>query len=74
MLNSIIKWVALCFTLAGAALTSFNIHPWNIYTLNVGALLYMWWAYRIREWNLVLVNLGILLIYIAGVLHHHNII
>lgn len=73
-LNNILKWVALCITLTGATLTSLKIMPYNVYLLNVGAFLYMIWGYRIRELNIVVVNLGLLLIYIVGVLVHHNLI
>lgn len=66
MLNNILKWVACAVTLAGALCTAVRIDPLNIYLLNLGALLYLVWSYRIREWSLVTINAGLLAIYIVG--------
>ena len=55
-------------TLAGAVLTSLRIDPMNIYLLNVGAILYFIWGYRIREWNLIVINAGFIVIYAVGIL------
>lgn len=74
MFTTILKWVALCITLAGAICTSFNIVPLNIYLLNLGSVLYATWGYRIREPNLVIVNGGLLAIYLMGIAHHHGLI
>lgn len=65
-LNDVIKWVACAVTLAGALCTSLRIDPLNIYLLNAGALLYLFWSVRIREWNLSAVNAGLLTIYVVG--------
>jgi hypothetical protein len=40
--------------------------PLNIYFLNVGAVLYLIWAYRIRELNQIVVNIVLLGVYIMG--------
>jgi hypothetical protein len=72
MFNSILKWVAMCFALTGALLTSFQITPINVYLLNVGSLLYAIWAFRIKEVNIIVVNVGLLIIYVMGVIHHHG--
>jgi hypothetical protein len=40
--------------------------PLNIYFLNVGAVLYLIWAYRIRELNQIVVNVVLLALYIMG--------
>lgn len=64
--NAILKWTALVLTLSGALMTSLRIDPWNIYALNCGALLYLWWSARIKELNLVFVNAGLLGIYVIG--------
>lgn len=66
MFNSILKWTACAVTLAGALCTSLRIDPTNIYLLNLGALLYLWWSLRIREWSLVTINAGLLTIYVVG--------
>jgi hypothetical protein len=39
----------------------------NIYLLNVGAILYFVWGYRIREWNLIVINAGFIAIYAVGI-------
>ena len=65
--NFYLKWVACIVTLAGAVLTSLNIHPENIYLLNLGAILYFIWGYRIREMNLVVINAGFIIIYAIGI-------
>jgi len=62
-----LKWSACVITLAGAILTSLRIDPMNIYLLNVGAILYFVWGYRIREWNLIVINAGFILIYAVGI-------
>lgn len=66
MLNITLKWTGLISTLLGALCTSLRIDPLNIYLLNIGALLYLTWSWRIKDINLVIVNAGLLLIYIVG--------
>ena len=65
--NSYLKWSACIITLIGAVLTSLRIDPMNIYLLNLGAILYFVWGYRIREWNLIVINAGFILIYAVGI-------
>lgn len=64
--NNILKWFATTITLFGAFLTSLQIAPFNIYLLNIGALLFLVWAIRINERSLIAVNLGLLAIYAIG--------
>jgi len=64
--NFYLKWSACVLTLAGALCTSLRIDPLNIYLLNLGAVLYLAWGYRIREMNLVVINAGLLAIYLYG--------
>jgi len=66
MFNTYLKWSACVVTLAGALCTSLRIDPANIYLLNLGAILYLAWGYRIREYNLIAINAGLLLIYLYG--------
>jgi len=61
-----LKWIACFVTLSGALCTSLRIDPLNIYLLNAGAALYLWWSLRIREWSLVAINAGLLIIYVVG--------
>jgi hypothetical protein len=65
--NFYLKWSACIITLIGAVLTSLRIDPMNIYLLNVGAILYFIWGYRIRECNLIVINAGFILIYAVGI-------
>ena len=65
--NFYLKWSACVITLIGAVLTSLRIDPANIYLLNLGAILYFIWGYRIREWNLIVINAGFILIYTVGI-------
>ena len=65
-LNNVLKWTACAFVCAGAFCVSFKFDPLNIYFLNVGALLYLAWSWRIREWNQIVVNIVLLALYIMG--------
>ena len=61
-----LKWAGTVVTLAGALCTSLRIDPLNVYLLNVGALLFLWWAFRIRDRAMITVNAGLLSIYVLG--------
>lgn len=65
-IEDIAKHTALIVTLAGALCTSLGWDPLNIWLLNAGAVLYLFWSYRVRDWNLVAVNTGLLTIYVVG--------
>jgi hypothetical protein len=62
-----LKWIACIVTLVGACCTAFKFVPVNIYIMNVGASLYLWWSWRIREWSLIVINAALVAIYVAGV-------
>lgn len=68
MLNSILKWTALVFTLTGAGFTAFELHFANRELLTFGSVLYLVWSVRIREMSLVLVNAGLLTLYGVGLI------
>jgi len=42
--NTILEWVATIVTIAGAFLTAFDYHPYNLYVLNAGSVLWLIWA------------------------------
>lgn len=65
-IENIAKHLGLISTLLGAAATALQIDPLNIWLLNAGAVLYLFWSLRVRDWNLVAVNLGLLTIYVVG--------
>jgi len=66
MLNFALKWVATVVTLAGALLTSLDIHPINLYVLNIGTVIWLVWAIRVKETSLIVVDIGLLAIYVLG--------
>lgn len=61
-----LKWSGTWVTLAGALCTSLRIDPLNVYLLNLGSLLFVFWALRIRERAMITVNVGLLSIYAVG--------
>lgn len=65
-LENTAKNLGLVATLSGAIATSLAIDPLNIWLLNAGAVLYLFWSLRVRDWNLVAVNAGLLTIYAIG--------
>jgi hypothetical protein len=65
----ILVWVATAICLTGATLTSLRIDPLNIYFLNVGTSLFLWWSFLIRDRAMITVNGGFLLIYIFGLFY-----
>ena len=64
--NDVIKWTATVFTLAGSLCVSLSIDPLNVILLNLGAILYTWWGFRIKEKCIITVNSGLLAIYLFG--------
>lgn len=72
MLNNILKWTALVFTLLGAGFTAFEIHWANRELLAMGSFLYVLWSVRIRELSLVIVNVGLLSLYGLGLILGHT--
>jgi hypothetical protein len=65
-LASKVKWVATVITLLGALATALMYDPLNIYLLNIGAVLFLWWGYLIRDKAMMTVNAGLLATYILG--------
>jgi len=47
-------------------LTSVDVQPWNVWLLNIGSAVFVWWACRIRDGAMITVNVGLLLIYSIG--------
>jgi len=68
MIVLIIKWTATIITLIGALLTSLMIDPLNIYFLNVGAILFLVWAFLIKDKAMITVNAGLLSFYLLGLI------
>lgn len=63
---NIFKWLGTAVTLAGALATALMFDPLNVWLLNLGALLFLIWAFMIKEKAMIVVNAGLLLIYIIG--------
>lgn len=61
-----LKWLACWITLAGAVSTAAGWDPVNVYLLNAGSAIYLWWSVRIREHSLIVINTGLLIIYFSG--------
>lgn len=61
-----LEWIATAVTLVGAFLTAQGSDPWNIYAMNLGSLLWLFWALRERLWSIAVVNLVMLSIYCWG--------
>jgi hypothetical protein len=68
LLQNKIKWIATAVTLCGAMATALQLDPLNIYLLNAGALLFLWWAFLIKDKAMVTVNAGLLGTYVLGIL------
>ncbi len=62
-----IEWIAAIFVLSGSLMTSLQLTPYNIYTMNIGSLLFIWWAIRIKDNAMIAVNSGLVLIYLIGI-------
>ena len=68
LLSCKIKWVATVVTLIGALATALQFDPLNIYLLNAGAILFLWWAFLIKDNAMITVNAGLLTFYIIGLM------
>jgi hypothetical protein len=62
-----IEWIAAIFVLSGSLMTSLQLTPYNIYTMNIGSMLFIWWAIRIKDNAMIAVNGGLVLIYLIGI-------
>jgi hypothetical protein len=61
-----VKWVATVVTLIGALATALMFDPLNIWLLNIGAALFLWWGFLIKDKAMITVNAGLLVIYLIG--------
>jgi hypothetical protein len=62
----VLKWSATIITLIGALMTSMALDPYNVWTLNLGSILFIIWSFRIRDLAMITVNLGLFVIYTVG--------
>jgi hypothetical protein len=65
-INFCLRWVACAIVIAGAVCTSLRLDPYNIWLLNLGAVVYLIWSIRIKESSLITINIALLLIYFIG--------
>ena len=63
-----VKWVATAVTLLGALATALMFDPLNIWLLNIGAALFLWWGFLIRDKAMMTVNAGLLATYVLGLM------
>ena len=66
MFLNILKWLGTAFTVGGALLTAQGIDPWNVYSFNTGAVLWLIAAIRMKDPALIAVNGILLTIYAYG--------
>jgi len=65
-INFWLRWIACTIVIAGAVCTSLRLDPYNIWLLNLGAVVYLIWSIRIKESSLITINIALLLIYFIG--------
>jgi hypothetical protein len=61
-----VKWIAAAITLLGALATALMFDPLNIWLLNAGTVLFLWWGFLIQDKAMITVNAGLLSIYMFG--------
>jgi len=66
MMLSILKWLGTALTVGGALLTAIHIDPWNVYSFNAGAIIWLWAAIWMKDRPLIVVNGALLTIYMYG--------
>ena len=62
------EWLSTFLLLAGAALTSYNVYPNNVYLSLIGNLGWLVVALSWRKWSLITIQLIITVIYLAGLI------
>jgi hypothetical protein len=65
--NFIIEWVSTVTLIAGVALTSFNIHPANLWVSLIGNAGWLLLGWMWKRWSLFTVEFIITAIYIVGI-------
>ena len=63
-----VEWSATILLLSGAAFTSFNVYPMNVYLSMIGNLGWLVVALAWRKWSLITIQLVITVIYLAGLI------
>jgi hypothetical protein len=63
------EWVSTFVLLAGAALTSLNIYPTNVYLSMAGNMGWLVVALMWKRWSLIVIQLVISVIYIGGLIN-----
>lgn len=65
---SVLKWLGTSFTILGALLTSLQGYdPYNVWSFNLGATLWLWASILMRESALIAVNATLICIYVVGI-------
>ena len=65
----IFEWGSTVVLLAGAALTSLNIYPMNVFLSMAGNMGWLVVALMWRKWSLIVIQLVISVIYIGGLIN-----
>jgi len=66
MFLEVLKWLGTALTVGGALLTAIHIDPWNVYSFNAGAIIWLWAAVIMKDRPLIVVNGALLTIYMYG--------
>ena len=66
-----IKWIASVILIFGAASTSMNMYPYNMYLQFTGVFGWLIVGIIWRDWALIVVNVIGSLILFAGIRHYH---
>lgn len=67
MINDTLKWLGCALVCVGALANSLG-YSQSFWLLNLGALSYLIWAYRVRDKNLVIVNAVVLAAWSVGLI------
>lgn len=61
-----IEWAATALFLLSVLLTSFNVHPLNIFVALAANVLWLWLGFIWNKWSLIVVEAVVVVIYFAG--------
>ena len=66
-----IEWISTFILVAGVALTSWDITPWNMW---LGLIANAAWSYlsvRWRQWSLLVISIVICSLYVGGLIRYY---
>lgn len=63
------EWLSTALVIAGAALTSWNVYPENLYVVIAGNFGWIIVGLYWRKWSLITIQVILTVIYIVGLIH-----